>query len=110
MIGVQAWAERFYNSGAWHRCRTGYIRERIGIDGGRCEACGEAQGYIVHHKIALTPENVADPDVALNWGNLQYVCKNCHDRFEGHGLSRGAAPCVVFDASGQPVARVTPPV
>ena len=107
---MQAWAERFYGSAAWHRCRLGYIRERFSIDGGRCEACGVAQGYICHHKIVLTPENIQDPEVALNWDNLQYVCRECHDQFEGHGLRRGARACVVFDAHGQPISRVSPPV
>ena len=33
---------------------------------------------IVHHKIVLTPENINDREVALNWENLQCVCRECH--------------------------------
>ena len=81
------------------------------MDGGRCEVCREAQGFIVHHVVHLTPENIDDPAVSLNWENLQYVCKDCHDQFEGHGLRRNTAPALVrFDANGNPVDRVLPPV
>ena len=33
----------------------------------------------VHHKIPLTAENLKDPKVALNWDNLELLCKTCHD-------------------------------
>ena len=33
----------------------------------------------VHHKIPLTSETVKDPKVALNWENLELLCKTCHD-------------------------------
>ena len=32
-----------------------------------------------HHKIPLTAENVHDPKVALNWANLELLCKKCHE-------------------------------
>lgn len=32
----------------------------------------------MHHKIPLTPENVTDPDITLNWENLQLLCRDCH--------------------------------
>ena len=35
-------------------------------------------GEIVHHKIHLTPNNVNNPAVTLNWDNLQLVCRDCH--------------------------------
>ena len=108
---MQPWAERFYSSKAWHRCRAGYIADRISIDGGRCEACRIAQGYIVHHKIHLTPRNIDDTDVSLNWSNLQYVCKDCHDQFDGHGLTHNKTTGVVlFDGDGNPIGRPLPPV
>lgn len=33
----------------------------------------------VHHKKPLTAENLTDPRVALNWENLELLCKTCHD-------------------------------
>ena len=33
----------------------------------------------VHHKIPLTADNIKNPNVALNWANLELLCKKCHD-------------------------------
>ena len=108
---MQQWAEHFYNSKAWKRCRAGFIAQRLNIDGGRCEVCNRAQGYIVHHRIHLTPTNINDPSIALDWSNLQYVCKDCHDLFDGHGFTHNKTKGVVlFDDSGCPVGRTSPPV
>lgn len=34
---------------------------------------------ICHHKTYLTPDNINDPNIALNWANLEALCHNCHD-------------------------------
>ena len=101
---AQEWAKSFYNSIKWLRCRNAYIQQRIVADGGLCEECHNEPGYIVHHKIALTASNILNPEVSLNDDNLEYVCKDCHDQFEGHGIRRhGAAALCRFDESGQPI-------
>lgn len=100
---AQKWAKSFYRSKKWLRCRDAYISYRVMVDGGLCEECRDKPGYIVHHKTALTPENISDPEVSLNSWNLEYVCKDCHDRFEGHGLNRSERPLCRFDADGQPI-------
>lgn len=106
---AKKWAKSFYKSKAWIRCRNSYIKKRIKIDGGLCEVCHEAAGYMVHHKIILTPENISNPEVSLNHDLLSYECKTCHDEHEGHGISkRGAGLIVTFDENGQPVPK-TPP-
>lgn len=69
----------FYNSAAWEQCRMSYISKV----GGLCERC-KAQGiikpgYIVHHKIYITPDNIQNPDVLLNHDNLEYLCQDCHN-------------------------------
>lgn len=73
-------AKAFYNSSKWKRCRNAYIAKRIAVDGGMCETCREAVGYIVHHVIELTPENINDPDISLNHFNLKYDCHICHQK------------------------------
>ena len=45
--------------------------------------CRDAQGYIVHHKVELTPDNINDPDVTLNMANLLYLCQDCHNKIHG---------------------------
>lgn len=100
---AQSWAKGFYKSSEWKSCRAGYIRERIRIDGGMCEVCHVKLGYIVHHKIILTQQNVEDPEISLNWKFLSFECKDCHDQHEGHGIKRTVSPVCVFDSDGNPV-------
>ena len=64
---AKEFAKAFYNSKRWKDCRRAYIAKRIAIDGGMCETCHEVPGYIVHHKIELTPDNINDPDIALGF-------------------------------------------
>ena len=47
-----------------------------------CEMC-LAQGMytpgkIVHHKIHLSPDNINDASITLDWSNLMFVCQDCH--------------------------------
>lgn len=70
---MKPWAETFYNSPAWKQTRSAYAKSVVHL----CERCGRP-GVIVHHKIPLTPENVTDPDITLNWENLQLLCRDCH--------------------------------
>ncbi len=96
-------AKAFYKSKRWQACRQAYIASRVLVDGGLCELCRDNLGYIVHHKIMLTALNIDNPDIALNHCNLQYVCKQCHDRLEGHGVGTKKKLSVWFDENGQPL-------
>lgn len=69
------YAKAFYKSKAWQQCRAGYIKSVHGL----CERCGKP-GYIVHHKTYITPRNINNPDVTLNWDNLEYLCQDCHNK------------------------------
>ena len=64
---MKEWAKSFYKSQAWKRCRAAYAASV----GGLCERCLSrgmyTPGVIVHHKIVLTPDNISDPSVTLNW-------------------------------------------
>ena len=75
---AKEFAVKFYNSKAWKQCRKSYISKVFG----QCERCQEP-GYILHHKIELTPDNINDPDITLNHDNLQYLCLDCHNRIHG---------------------------
>lgn len=101
---AQEFAKSFYTSKQWQKCRESFIAKRRAIDGGMCQECGENLGYIVHHKIALTPYNISDPDISLNHSRLKYVCKHCHDA--EHGMVRKEVEGEIhyaFDADGNPV-------
>jgi len=45
-------------------------------------------GEIVHHKIHLTPENIHDPKIALNFDNLQLLCRDCHGKIHAKHQKR----------------------
>ena len=75
---MKDFARAFYSSKAWKDTRTAYAKSKRNL----CEVCLEQGLYkpceIVHHKIILTPENITDPSVTLDWNNLQCVCRDCH--------------------------------
>ena len=101
---AREFAKTFYNSKAWKKARAAYIAQRKAIDGGMCESCHQRPGYIVHHKIELSPENINNPDIALNFANFKYDCHVCHNKEKKEpdiveGLVR-----YEFDAAGQPIA------
>lgn len=80
---MKDYARQFYSSKTWQRTRTAYARSVRNL----CEVC-LAKGVItpaeiVHHKIELTPQNITDPTVTLNWKNLQCVCRECHAAAHG---------------------------
>ena len=67
----------FYDSLEWKRCRETYKR----MKGYVCERCGNtSKKMIVHHKIHLTPFTMNDPDISLNYDNLELLCMDCHNR------------------------------
>ena len=76
--------EQFYTSWTWRKCRKAFAESKRNL----CERClkrgiiepgSKARPLEVHHKVQLTAENVTDPKVALNWSNLELLCKTCHD-------------------------------
>lgn len=104
---AKEFARSFYSSSKWNKCRKAYIENRMMIDGGMCEECHEQVGYILHHKVMLDESNINDATVSLNHENLEYVCKDCHDKFEGHGVGRIKYKAVcIFDENGMPIGRI----
>lgn len=64
----------FYKTTKWKKCRDTYYAKEHGV----CERCG-GLGVIVHHKIYLTDENYLDPNISLNFDNLELLCMDCHN-------------------------------
>ena len=65
----------FYNSPAWKKTRKAYKLYRMNM----CERCNGI-GYFVHHKKYITSKNVNDPNITLNFDNLELLCKDCHNK------------------------------
>lgn len=64
---------RFYGSTAWRKTQAAYMEKQNYI----CERCG-APAQIVHHKIPLTNDNLYNSKIALDWDNLEALCRKCH--------------------------------
>ncbi|MBO7669855.1 MAG: HNH endonuclease [Oscillospiraceae bacterium] len=84
----EQFANDFYRSVAWQKCRAAFISSR----GGLCERCLSrglcVAGSDVHHKIKLTPKNISDPDVTLSWSNLELLCRRCHQEIHAQRTER----------------------
>ena len=74
----------FYHSKEWERVRTyALMRDRY-----TCQKCGRP-AQEVHHIIHLTPENIWDPNIALNPDNLMCLCREDHFRIHEEDKERG---------------------
>lgn len=85
---AQDYAKAFYGSPAWQQCRKAYKKSV----GGLCERCLKKGLYtpavIVHHKVYISPENLQDAHIALDWNNLEALCRQCHEEEHIRGSKR----------------------
>ena len=93
---MKSWAEEFYYSKSWKKCRESYKKKVHGL----CERCGGI-ARVVHHKQRITPDNINNPTVTLCHDNLEALCMDCHNREHIGGSSSAAAgPGYTFDEAG----------
>ena len=75
---AKPFARKFYSSKAWQDCRNEYAARVHYL----CERCLKRgiyrPGVIVHHKIEIDPVTIEQPEVALNFNNLELLCRDCH--------------------------------
>lgn len=80
---MKPYAESFYKSTTWQKTAKAYAKSV----GGLCERCRSrgiiTAGALVHHKIHITPMNINEPTITLNWDNLELVCRECHAELHG---------------------------
>lgn len=72
--------DAFYHSKKWQRVSAAYMSSKNYI----CERCGKP-AVICHHKKHLNAQNVHDPEIALNFDNLEALCIECHNAEHFHG-------------------------
>jgi len=87
------YAKRFYSSKRWKDTQAAYMISQHYI----CERCGNI-ARIVHHIKYITPMNIQDPNITLNWDNLEALCMDCHTR--EHLGSSSCIDGVSFDQDG----------
>lgn len=100
---MKNFAKKFYHSKEWTNTQKLYKQSKHGI----CERCGRTNKImIVHHKLALTPYNIDNPDIALNFNNLELLCIDCHNKehFKKYSPIREG---LEFDTNGELIQ--TPP-
>ncbi|MDD5967658.1 MAG: HNH endonuclease signature motif containing protein [Blautia sp.] len=88
------YARKFYSSTAWIRTQAAYMTSQNYL----CERCGD-MACIVHHKKHITPQNIDDVNITLNWDNLEALCQNCHNK-EHFAKSGSCASGLQFDKDG----------
>ena len=88
---AKEFAERFYGGKAWQHCRAAY---KASV-GGLCERCLKngivTAGEIVHHKVHVTKSTIDDPQVLLDWGNLELVCRECHRELHDQQMQKASS-------------------
>ncbi|KYH30745.1 HNH endonuclease [Clostridium tepidiprofundi DSM 19306] len=90
---AKEYAKNFYKSKEWIKCRNSFMASKNYI----CERCGKP-AYIVHHKEHITPSNINNPNITLNWDNLQALCIECHNVV--HGKCEACINGVAFNDNG----------
>ena len=81
---AKEFARKFYSSKAWQECRNEYMKRAHYL----CENCLRKGIYkpaeIVHHIIEIDPITIERPEIALNFDNLEAVCRECHDEYHNN--------------------------
>lgn len=57
-------------------------------------------GYIVHHIIELTVQNMNDDSIAFGLDNLVYLCNDCHERIHNRKIE-ATVDGVSFSKTGE---------
>ncbi len=96
---AKEFAESFYKSQAWRKNRVEFLASKFYV----CERCQNRNGIgnIAHHKEYITPDNIDNVKVTLNWDNLECLCQVCHNKEHHREEESATREGFVFDASGQ---------
>lgn len=96
---AKEFAKTFYNSKEWIKCKNAYIKSKLGL----CERCSKV-GTIVHHKKYINKGNINDPNITLNFNNLELLCHDCHNK--EHMIKHSAIrDNLMFDSEGRLVKK-----
>lgn len=90
------YARQFYNGKPWRKTQAAFMQSKNYL----CEKCNDA-ARVVHHIRPITPENINDHKITLDWTNLQALCMDCHAA--AHSTSTTTAPGLRFNRRGEVV-------
>lgn len=96
---MKEYAEWFYKSTRWKKNRTAFLASKMYV----CERCQNRNGIgnIAHHKEYITPDNITDEEVTMNWDNLECLCQTCHNKEHHREVEEAIRDGLAFDSSGQ---------
>lgn len=93
---MKEYAKGFYKSKAWEQTKNLYMSSIHYV----CERCGSV-ATICHHKKYITPHNITDNNITLNFDNLEGLCQDCHNK--EHTVKDTGLCKAVFDDDGNVV-------
>lgn len=77
---AKEFAYSFYNSMIWRKTKKSFLHYKNNL----CERCLKSgiitPATLVHHKKYITPENIHNTDITLNYNNLEALCQDCHNK------------------------------
>lgn len=88
---MKDYSRSFYNGKKWKKLSSLYMTQRNYV----CERCGGV-AVICHHKQHISPANINDLSVTLNFDNLEALCQECHNREHLQKHSKA-----IFDSNGE---------
>lgn len=96
---MKEYAEWFYKSTRWKKNRAAFLASKLYV----CERCQNRNGIgnIAHHKEYITPDNITDEEVTMNWDNLECLCQTCHNKEHHREEAEVIRDGLTFDSSGQ---------
>ena len=97
-------SKKFYNLKRWKDIRKTFISSKFGI----CERCGRPNAKQVHHKEYLTEDNINNPNISIDFNNLELLCDTCHQN-EHHKKMSAIMDGLFFDKDGN-LKKYNPPM
>jgi len=96
---MKEYSEWFYKSLAWKNNRAAFLKAKFYM----CERCQNRNGAgrIAHHKIYITPDNIHDENITMNWDNLECLCQTCHNKEHHREEQKTTREGLAFDERGQ---------
>lgn len=88
------YAKSFYTGTKWRKLSKLYMSSINYV----CERCGGV-AEICHHKKYITPQNINNDDITLNWDNLEGLCMDCHNK-EHKIKNKDYVNHPIFDSNG----------
>ena len=107
---MKEYAKSFYTGKQWKDTRDAYFKSKQGLCEKCLETCTITAGVIVHHKKPITQKNINNPNITLNWDNLQVLCRACHEKAHRKKSKRYTVDATTGQITPAPDNEIAPPI